>query len=73
MSICKHIYGISKQNRCINEFSILYLILLNDIDKRNRVLTAKLLKQGNRYHRLRKAFSEFNRRHFDILSKYNVG
>ena len=33
----------------------------------------KLLRQGYRYHRLRKAFSKFYRRHFDIVSKYNVG
>ena len=26
-----------------------------------------------RYHKLRKAFSKFYRRHFDIVSKYNVG
>ena len=25
------------------------------------------------YHKLRKAFSKFYRRHFDIVSKYNVG
>ena len=37
------------------------------------VLTAKLLRQGYRYHTLRKAFSKFYRRHFDIVSKYNVG
>ena len=36
-------------------------------------MTAKLLRQGYRYHKLRKAFSEFYRRHFDIVSKYNVG
>ena len=36
-------------------------------------LTAKLLKQGYRYHKLRKAFSKFYRRHFDIVSKYNIG
>ena len=36
-------------------------------------MTAKLLKQGYRYHKLRKAFSKFYRRHFDIVSKYNVG
>ena len=36
-------------------------------------LTAKLLSQGYRYHKLRKAFSKFYRRHFDIVSKYNVG
>ena len=29
--------------------------------------------QGCRYHKLRKAFSKFYRRHFDIVSKYNVG
>ena len=40
---------------------------------RNKVLTAKLLRQGYRYHKLRKAFSKFYRRHFDIVSKYNVG
>ena len=37
---------------------------------RNTVLTAKLLRQGYIY---RKAFSKFYRRHFDIVSKYNVG
>ena len=36
-------------------------------------MTAKLLKQGYRYHKIRKAFSKFYRRHFDIKSKYNVG
>ena len=25
------------------------------------------------YHKIRKAFSKFYRRHFDIVSKYNVG
>ena len=35
--------------------------------------TAKLLIQGYRYHKLRKAFSKFYQRHFDIVSKYNVG
>ena len=40
---------------------------------RNKVLTAKLLRRGFRYHKLRKAFSKFYRRHFDIVSKYNVG
>ena len=37
-----------------------------------KVLTAKLLRQGYRYHKLRKAFSKFCRRHFDLVSKYNV-
>ena len=40
---------------------------------RNKVLTAKILRQGYRYHKIRQAFSKFYRRHFDIVSKYNVG
>ena len=40
---------------------------------RNQVLTAELLRQGYKYHKIRKAFSKFYRRHFDIVSKYNVG
>ena len=46
---------------------------VDDNNTRNKVLTAKLLRQGYRYHKLRKVFSKFNRRHFDIVSKYNVG
>ena len=37
------------------------------------VIRFKLLRQGYRYHKLRKAFSKFYRRHFDIASKYNIG
>ena len=47
--------------------------LVDDFNTRNKVLTAKLLKQGYRYHKLRKAFSKFYRRHFDKVSKHNVG
>ena len=43
------------------------------LNTRNKVLTAKLLRQGYRYHKIRKAFSKFYRRHFDLVSKYNVG
>ena len=46
---------------------------VDGFNTRNKVLTAKLLRQGHRYHKLRKAFSKFYRRHFDIVSKYNVG
>ena len=45
---------------------------VDDFNTHNKVLTAKLLRQGYRYHKLRKAFSKFYRRHFDIVSKYNV-
>ena len=37
---------------------------------RNIILTAKLLRQVYRYHKLRKAFSKFYRQHFDLVSKF---
>ena len=46
---------------------------VDDFNTRNKVLTAKLLRQGYRYHKIRKAFSKFYRRHFDKVSKYTVG
>ena len=46
---------------------------VDDFNTRYKVLTAKLLRQGYRYHKLREAFSKFYRRHFDIVSKYTVG
>ena len=46
---------------------------VDDFNTRNKVLTAKILRQRYRYHKLRKAFSKFYWRHFDIVSKYNVG
>ena len=39
---------------------------------RNKCLTAKLLKQGYRYHKLWKAFSKFYRQHYEMISKFNV-
>ena len=36
------------------------------------VFTAKLLRQGCRYFKLRKAFSKFYRRHSALLEKYSV-
>ena len=44
-----------------------------DFNARNKCLTAKLLQQGYRYHKLRKTFSEFYRRHHELVSKFNVG
>ena len=48
---------------------------VDNFNTHNEVLTAKLLRQGYRYHNIRKAFSKFYRRHFDIMivSKFNVG
>ena len=44
-----------------------------DFNSRNKCLTAKLLQQGYRYHKLRKSFSKFYRRHYELISKFNVG
>ena len=44
-----------------------------DFNSRNKILTAKLLKQGYRYHKLRKTFTKFHRRHYDLVSNFNVG
>ena len=41
----------------------------NDCNYRNKALTAKLLRQGYRYFKLRKAFSKFYRRHSALLEK----
>ena len=38
-----------------------------DFNARNKSLTAKLLQQGYRYHKLRKTFSKFYRRHMNCL------
>ncbi|MES9951112.1 MAG: hypothetical protein ABW118_19310 [Candidatus Thiodiazotropha sp.] len=46
---------------------------VDDFNARNKILTAKLLKQGYRYHKRRKSFSKFYRTHFDLVSKFNVG
>ena len=45
----------------------------DDFNSRNKNLTAKLLNQGYRYHKLRKSFSKFYRRHYDLISKFNIG
>ena len=44
---------------------------VNDFNNRNLFLTAKLLKQGYRYHKIQKAFSNFYHRHSEF--KYGIG
>ena len=46
-----------------------------DFNTRNKCLTAKLLQQGYRYHKLRKkkTFSKFYRRHNELIYNSNVG
>ena len=44
-----------------------------DFNARNKSLTAKFLQQGYRCHKLRKTFSKFYRRHYELVSKFSVG
>ena len=44
-----------------------------DFNARNKCLTVKRLQQSYRYHKLRKTFSKFYRRHYELISKFNVG
>ena len=46
---------------------------VDDFNTRNLLLTAELLKQGYRYHKIRKAFSKFYHIHSELLVKYNFG
>ena len=46
---------------------------VDDFNNINFFLTAKLLKQGYRYHKIRKAFSKFYHRHTELIVKYNIG
>ena len=47
---------------------------LSDFNCHNKALTAKLLRQGHRYFKLREAFSKFYRRHSALVhvEKYSV-
>ena len=47
--------------------------IVADFKTRNKLFTQKLLKQGYRYHKLRKTFSKFYRRYYDLISKFQVG
>ena len=62
------LYGvyISQLNRFTGASNV------SDFNCRNKALTAKLLRQGYRYHKLRKTFSKFYRRHSWLVEKYNV-
>ena len=48
-------------------------IHVTDFNTQNKCLTAKLLQQGYRYHKLRKTFPKFFHRYYELISKYNVG
>ena len=58
----------------LNSFVLLeHLAMLLTSTNNNKLLTQKLLKQGYRYHNLRKTFSKFYRRHYDLISKFQIG
>ena len=46
---------------------------VTDFNAQNKCLTSKLLQQGYRNHKLRKTVSKFYRRHYEFISKFNVG
>ena len=46
---------------------------IDDFNNRTLLLTANLLKQGYRYHKIRKAFSNLYHRHSELIVKYNIG
>jgi hypothetical protein len=43
---------------------------VDDFNKRNLLITEKLLKQGYRYHKLRKTFAKFYYRNLNLINKY---
>ena len=46
---------------------------VDDFNNRNLFFTAKLLKQGYRYHKIRKAFSKFYQRHSELMLNTTLG
>ena len=46
---------------------------VTDVNTCNKLLTQKLLTQGYPYYKLRKIFSKFYRRYYDLISKFQVG
>ena len=58
----------------LNSFVLLeHLAMLLTSTLSIKLLTQKLLKQGYWYHKLLKTFSRFNRRYYDLISKFQVG
>ena len=45
---------------------------VTDFNNLNKFLTPKFLKQSYRFHKLRRSFSKFYRRHFELIEKYHV-
>ena len=58
-------------SNCVNILQLIRFArvcsILNDFNNRNQFLTAKLVKQGYRYHKIHKAFSKFYYRHSEFI------
>ena len=52
---------------------LIWFAWLGDFNNRNQYLTSKLLNQGYRYHKIRKAVSKFYHSHSELIVKYNIG
>ena len=46
---------------------------VDDFNNRNLFLAAKILNQGYRHHKIRKAFSKFYHRYSELIVKHNIG
>ena len=46
---------------------------VEDVNARNKCVTANLLKKDYQYHKLRKGCSKFYRRRYELISNFNVG
>ena len=46
---------------------------ITDFNTRNKLLTQSFFKQGYRYLKLRKTISNFYRRYYDLIPKFQVG
>ena len=68
-SYCGLTWGIFKEII----LSFIKTFNVDDFNNRNLFLTAKLLKQGYRYHKIRKAYSKFYHRRSELIVKYNIG
>jgi hypothetical protein len=44
---------------------------VKNFNKLNIFITSKVLKQGYRYYELRRYFTKFNNRNFDLISKFS--
>ena len=71
---------VSVPDHCLSFYFTFYLIRfarvcshVADFNARNKSLAAKLLQQGYRYHKFRKTFSKFYRRHYELVPKFSVG